>query len=134
MSIFYSVRLMLLLFRRRCFLSIFFINVGLTIRFRLSRWIAFSIVNILLAWLVSIRMMSKCWRKSYVSFSSRRCFILVRYRSFLLVFCVNKVFVLFGKMIRAKCIFCMLIVMSGRRLFSYSKNGWKRIRCRRRCL
>lgn len=37
------------------------------------------------------------------------------------------------KMIRAKCISCMPTAMSGRRLPSYSKNGWKRIRCRRRC-
>lgn len=36
-------------------------------------------------------------------------------------------------MIRAKCISCMPTAMSGRRLPSYSKNGWKRIRCRRRC-
>ena len=41
--------------------------------------------------------------------------------------------VLPGKMIRAKCISCMPTAMSGRRLPSYSKNGWKRIRCRRRC-
>ena len=58
---------------------------------------------------------------------------LVRYRSFLSASCVNKVSVLPGKMIRAKCISCMPTAMSGRRLPRYSKNGWKRIRCRRRC-
>lgn len=78
----YSVRLMPLLFRRRCLLSILFINAGLTTRSRLSRWTAPSIVNTSPAWLVPIRMMPKCWRKSYVSFPPRRCFILVRYRSF----------------------------------------------------
>lgn len=134
LSIFYSVRLMLLLFWCCCFLSIFFINVGLMICFWLLCWIVFSIVNILLVWLVLIRMMLKCWWKSYVSFLLRWCFILVCYWSFLLVFCVNKVFVLFGKMICVKCIFCMLIVMSGRWLFSYLKNGWKCIWCCRCCL
>ncbi len=71
-----------------------FINAGLTTRSRLSRWTAPSIVNTSPAWLVPIRMMPKCWRKSYVSFPPRRCFILVRYRSFLSASCVNKVSVL----------------------------------------
>lgn len=90
----YSVRLMPLLFRRRCHLSILFINAGLTTRSRLSRWTAPSIVNISPAWLVPIRMMPKCWRKSYVSFPPRRYFILARCRSFLSASCVNKVSVL----------------------------------------
>lgn len=47
--------------------------------------------------------------------------------------CVNKVSVLPGKMILAKCISFMPTAMSGRQLPSYSKNGWKRIRCRRHC-
>lgn len=38
-----------------------------------------------------------------------------------------------GKMILAKCISFMPTAMSGRQLPSYSKNGWKRIRCRRHC-
>lgn len=37
------------------------------------------------------------------------------------------------KMILAKCISFMPTAMSGRQLPSYSKNGWKRIRCRRHC-
>lgn len=109
----YSVRLMPLLFRRRCHLSILFINAGLTTRSRLSRWTAPSIVNTSPAWLVPIRMMPKCWRKSYVSFPPRRCFILARCRSFLSASCVNKASVLPGKMIRAKCISFMPTAMSG---------------------
>lgn len=54
-------------------------------------------------------------------FPPRRCFILARCRSFLSASCVNKVSVLPGKMIRAKCISCMPTAMSGRRLPSYSK-------------
>lgn len=108
----YSVRLMPLLFRRRCHLSILFINAGLTTRSRLSRWTAPSIVNTSPAWLVPIRMMPKCWRKSYVSFPPRRCFILARCRSFLSASCVNKASVLPGKMIRAKCISFMPTAMS----------------------
>ena len=123
-----------LLFRRRCLPEHPFINAGLTTRSRLSRWTAPSIVNTSPAWLVPIRMMPEMLAEELRKFPPRRCFILARCRSFLSASLREQGFRTARKDDPREVHF--LYANSYEREAAaqlFEKNGWKRIRCRRRC-